>query len=635
MSEIPETAPRPPIAPERADETGSLSGGAWGDDTREMTRARETSIGPYRVLYRIGSGGMGIVYKAHDAKLDRHVAIKVLKEKLAGNERYLKRLSREARAVASLSHPAVIQIYAFEDGSGPASSPRGGADHAGQGELPFLVMEYVEGESIEARLKRGEVFSSAAALDIAAEAARGLRAAQSEGIIHRDIKPSNILIRSDGAVKIVDFGLAKEIDSDGSITDEGMVLGTPHYISPEQGQGRKVDHRSDIYSLGATLYHMVTGQPVFEGDSHASVIYAHVHTPPRPPHELRLDVPPAVSAIIGKMLAKDPEQRYAGYDALIADFEASIDGRVPGRETVRSARRTYRRQRPGTRAAFWFLCGLAAWSGLALLIVGLLTWIEGRETQDSADAALRLLSDRALLARDPASGRDVLELNFQSIAAKQSVDIDKLFAAPGGRRPPPKPVLSQTGGLGFPAGDIPYLLRLPFSNIDEIVLSELRLKGFGHLGVALCHPDGQVIRKFWVTLGGGDERGTRIENPLTALRHGASAALDPAPAPLDALGNGTFDVSLRFQRDGERTRIWFTVRRHRREPAQGPVVYPRPGQAESFVVEGTDWNRGLLVLEPHSPIRPVLEPALARLKVVGTLDRERKLIDLDGIWTKT
>ncbi|MCH2376038.1 MAG: protein kinase, partial [Planctomycetes bacterium] len=247
---------------------------ALDGETRVMSRVRETFIGPYQIDVKLGDGGMGNVYKALDPKLGRNVAVKVIKDELAFNERYLERLGREARTLASLSHPALIQIYAFEDGRENPVVP------------PYLVMEFVDGQSLDALLRRQKKIELTMALRLAREAAEGLAAALEQGIIHRDIKPSNLLISKEGRLKIVDFGLAKEIESSVSITSDGIVLGTPEYISPEQAQGENADHRCDIYSLGCTLYHMLTGRPVFTEKSQAKILYAHIYAAPVPPHKV-------------------------------------------------------------------------------------------------------------------------------------------------------------------------------------------------------------------------------------------------------------------------------------------------------------------------------------------------------------
>src|SRR5688572_16949328 len=188
----------------------------------EVDGAPPERIGPYRVIERLGVGGMGVVYKCHDETLNRHVALKVLQQKFASDEHYRRRFHREARTIASLSHPAIAHVY----GIGEVESV--------SGPVVYILMELVAGPSVETLLQRDGALPVARALDLVRDTARGLDAAFAKGIVHRDIKPSNLLVTPSGGVKIVDFGLAKEVGGENSMTAEGIVLGTPHYISPEQ-----------------------------------------------------------------------------------------------------------------------------------------------------------------------------------------------------------------------------------------------------------------------------------------------------------------------------------------------------------------------------------------------------------------
>ncbi|MBN1443646.1 MAG: serine/threonine protein kinase, partial [Planctomycetes bacterium] len=230
------------------------------------------SLGSHRIEVKLGQGGMGKVYRCRDELLHRSVAVKVLHEKYVEDPRYKARFLREARTVASLSHPAIAQVYSVETTT--------------DGSL-MIVMEYVEGRSLDDLLRSAGALRPLEAIRLVRQVADGLRAALRLGIIHRDIKPSNLLLHDDGRVKIVDFGLAKDLATDSSLTDDGIVLGTPQYISPEQGRGQPVDQRSDIYSLGTTFYHLITGRPPFEGKTQIAAIVAHVQEAPQAPHRLR------------------------------------------------------------------------------------------------------------------------------------------------------------------------------------------------------------------------------------------------------------------------------------------------------------------------------------------------------------
>ena len=214
----------------------------------------------------LGKGGMGAVYLGLDTSLDREVAVKVLSPEIGQDPDLVERFVREARAQARLRHPNITQIYFIGEEQG----------------IHFFVMEYVEGQPLDAVLAGGDLIAWTQALEYTVQAARGLREALSQGFIHRDIKPSNLLVDKDDQVKIADFGLVKSMKGDVELTREGVILGSPLYISPEQGRSENVDHRSDIYSLGCAFYHMLTGGPPFTGPSPVTVITKHVTDKARP-----------------------------------------------------------------------------------------------------------------------------------------------------------------------------------------------------------------------------------------------------------------------------------------------------------------------------------------------------------------
>jgi serine/threonine-protein kinase len=252
-------------------------------------------LGPYRILDQIGAGGMGQVYLAEHVHLHRRVALKVLPAKLAADKIGVERFYREARAVAALDHPNVVRAY----------------DVAWESNTHFLVLEYIQGRSLEDVLvEAGGRLPVTTACDYVVQAAAGLHHAHEKGISHRDIKPANLLVNPEGTVKILDMGLAKFFQVSTDANDPGVVMGTTDYIAPEQAIAcSAADHRADIYSLGATLYHLVTGEPPFQGTVAAKLIAHQLHDVPTA-HEVREDVPEGVSDIIAKMMAKDPAERY-------------------------------------------------------------------------------------------------------------------------------------------------------------------------------------------------------------------------------------------------------------------------------------------------------------------------------------
>jgi uncharacterized protein (TIGR02266 family) len=261
------------------------------------------TIGGCRIVERVGRGAMAVVYKAEQLSLDRVVALKILDEYSSADGEALPRFFREARSAARLVHPNVVQVYDV------------GVDQG----VPYIVMEFVEGETLFDLLRREGIISATRALEVVRNAALALVRAQEFDIIHRDIKPANIVLSSRGEVKLTDFGLAKAI-GDTSVTHAGSTggLGTPYYMSPEQADGRLLDVRSDIYSLGATFYHLVTGRPPFQGASTADILVGHTSRPLTPACEIEKRVPRAVSELIDKMMAKSPQDRYPSARALVA-----------------------------------------------------------------------------------------------------------------------------------------------------------------------------------------------------------------------------------------------------------------------------------------------------------------------------
>lgn len=260
----------------------------------------------FKVLSLLGRGGMGAVYRAHDLSLDRVVALKVIASSHRDTEAR-QRFVREARAQARLSHPSVVPIYYIGE----------------EDELQFFAMELVEGESLDQPLLRGERLDPERALDLLAAVADALRQAQKRGLVHRDIKPSNLLVDEAGHVKVADFGLAKSVAEDVQLTQQGAVIGSPLYMSPEQGQGDAVDHRSDIYSLGATFYHLVVGAPPFSARTPLGVITKHITQPLPSVRSLVPSTPLALAGLLERMLQKDPSRRHQSYEELLEAIEAA------------------------------------------------------------------------------------------------------------------------------------------------------------------------------------------------------------------------------------------------------------------------------------------------------------------------
>ena len=273
---------------------------AASDDPRDLGK-----LGPYRVLEAIGHGGMGIVLRAHDTKLNRVVAIKVLAPELAANATARKRFLREAQAAAAVSHDHVVTIYAVEENEPSTDLPR-----ARRGSLPYLVMEFIDGQSLQQKIDQDGHLELKEILRIGRQVAAGLAAAHEQGLVHRDVKPANILLQNAvERVQITDFGLARAKDDVG-ITRTGEVAGTPQYMSPEQAQGNAVDTRSDLFSLGSVLYAMCTGRSPFRADTTVASLRRVCDDTPRPIEVINPDIPEWLVTIIGRLLQKDPDDRF-------------------------------------------------------------------------------------------------------------------------------------------------------------------------------------------------------------------------------------------------------------------------------------------------------------------------------------
>jgi serine/threonine-protein kinase len=270
-----------------------------------------TYSGRYELTHLIARGGMAQVYRAMDRQLERPVALKVLFPELSVDRTFVERFRREAQAAANLSHPNIVPVFDWGEDDGSY----------------FIVMEYVEGRPLSAVLRDPQRLTPREIAVIGAGVAAALAFAHRHGVVHRDVKPGNVLITPDGDVKVTDFGIARAMNTEESLTQTGAVMGTAAYFSPEQAEGKGVDSRSDIYSLGVVLYEMAVGRPPFTGDSPVAVASKHVRDMPVLPREANPSVPPALEAVVMKAMAKNPDDRYASAEELRADLLRFADGR--------------------------------------------------------------------------------------------------------------------------------------------------------------------------------------------------------------------------------------------------------------------------------------------------------------------
>jgi len=353
-------------------------------------------IAGFEILDKIGQGGMGMVFKARQVSMDRVVALKILPPRLSSNKAYIKRFEREAKAAAKLNYPGVVTAYDTGEDKG----------------VRWIAMEYVEGISLAKKLKDSGKLDEQEALDITRQAAAALVHIHRARLVHRDIKPENILLTLGGTVKIADLGLARgDVLADMSVTQTGSAVGSPHYISPEQARGAQdVDIRADIYSLGATLFHMLTGKVPFEGSSAAVVLAKHLNEPLPDLAELRPELKPNTIRIVKKMMAKDREQRFQTPDELVDALNGSTaELKIPAAAKVP-------RKKPKKPAKMKTLIGAAAGVCAAVaILVGLYSALKGNGAQT---------------AKAPPPGKDALAELDAVTARKESAGTEPDSKAP-------------------------------------------------------------------------------------------------------------------------------------------------------------------------------------------------------------
>jgi len=318
--------------------------------------------GRYEIIEELGAGGMGRVYRAFDKKIDEEVALKLLKPAIAADKRIVERFRNELKIARKIRHANVCGMF----------------DLGEEGETLFISMEYVRGEDLSSLIRRTEKLTAGKAVLIARQVAEGLGEAHKLGVVHRDLKPGNIMVDKEGNAKIMDFGIARSQTLPGT-TAEGVIIGTPEYMSPEQVEGKPADQRSDIYSMGIILYEMVTGRPPFAGDTPFSIAYKHRHEEPEDPRKLNPHVPDALNRVILRCLEKDREARYQTAQELLADLQKMESGAPVSAETAPAARKPLTSKDITVTFSFrkFLLPGLIA---LAVVVIGAVAYFIFRKS---------------------------------------------------------------------------------------------------------------------------------------------------------------------------------------------------------------------------------------------------------------
>jgi eukaryotic-like serine/threonine-protein kinase len=338
----------------------------------------------YRLDAQVGSGGMSTVYRAFDTVLERPVAIKLMHRDIAQDGDQLERFRREARAVAQINHPHVVGVIDAGEDDG----------------MPYIVLEFVAGETLKSKIKRLGPLSIGEAVAYAIEIARALQAAHERQIVHRDVKPQNVLIDAEGSAKVTDFGIARTLDQDG-LTADGRVLGTTDYVAPEQALGHEVGPQSDIYSLGVVLFEMLTGAVPFVGENQVAVAMKHVREELPDVRQRRPEVSAALAAVLDRATEKEASRRYSTADALIADLEEALtietarSGQAPGEVTavLRTLPAQARERLPWrNRVGVGLLLGMGIG---ALILIGTVVFFTSENTQRGTG------SDRSDVAAPP------------------------------------------------------------------------------------------------------------------------------------------------------------------------------------------------------------------------------------------
>ena len=447
------------------------------------------TISHYRIGVKLGEGGMGVVYKAEDTKLERAVALKFLSPLLVQDAEVRKRFEREAKAAAALSHPNVCTVHEIDEANGRM----------------FIAMEFVEGDSLDKKIEPGPL-KLEEALGIAGQIAKGLEAAHKKKIYHRDIKPQNVMVGEDGHVTVMDFGLAQLADRS-RLTRDDTTLGTVTYMSPEQTEGGGTDHHTDIWSLGVVLYEMISGQHPFKGDYEQAVMYSILNEQPEPITALRTGVPMELERVANKCLAKRTEERYQAAADLIVDLQAVADDSTGAARAIRVAPKPAPR-----RKRLWPALAAAA----ALLAAGV-SWLHFTESEPKRPVRKFALTPVSFQSNE---ARAAISPNGEYIVYSAGTPAMSLWVRPLDQESPRRLEGTEGATRPFWSPDSEFIGFVAAGSLKRVPVSGgptadiCRLPGIDRYFLADWRPDGDSIvfasqnptRLFEVSAGGGKPR---------------------------------------------------------------------------------------------------------------------------------